>query len=185
MSQQLLEILGPLSQPCKKLQSLKYRLPKTPIKTLSQLEKLLQRPLTLIPYEQWSTLLQPNHRFETVFPGDPRPEQRFRAREINGRALVVGPLKEIYHAKIHLKFIRLNETKLSEFYCPVNEERKCVVVTPSVYKDIPGAGRSFKTVRTGWGATHIVRPGDVLILEEKGVYRIHKDVFKSTYQINM
>lgn len=187
-SQNLSEILKPIAKPCQKLQSLRFRLTKAPITTLDQFQKKLNRPLTLIPYDTWSHLLPANHLFETKFPGDPRPEQTFRAKDVRGRVLVVGPLKEVYHANLESKFTLLDKTSLSEWYSPVNEERRCMVVTPEIFRRIwPKASLKkdnlYRTFKTSWGATHIVRPNDVLIVEEKGAYRIHKDAFALTYRM--
>lgn len=184
-SRAIADILRPLSVECSK-KRIEYMYIKRVMKTMHQFEYVLKRPFTLVPYEAFSHLLDSEYVFETKVPMDPFVEQTFAVREVFDRALVVGALGEIYHAKLETKFRKIKsklETKMSTRYVPVPEARRCIEVGRSVFNLLLRDNDSrVARVPTSWGATHSCMLGDFLIIDDNGVYRVQKDVFNKTYK---
>jgi hypothetical protein len=185
-SRELAETLRPLSAECSK-KRIEYMYIKKVMTTVHQLENVMRRPLTLIPYEAFGHLLEPGFTFETKVPGDPYVEQRFSLAEVSDRVLVVGALGEVYHAKLDAKFIKKKnkslETKFSARYIPIPEVRRFIEIDRSVFNMLPRDKVNAKVARvpTSWGAIHSCMVGDFLIVDDVGVYRVQRDVFIKTY----
>ena len=192
-SQRIASALKPYVNTCHK-KALQYMCIKYAVKDKASLAKLLSRPLTLLPYTSFAHLVPTNAVFVTKLPGDKEPEQTFTAQEAfvgksGRRALVVGALGEIYHADVNAKFVMTRESRVASWHIPIPETRSYVILDAVLFKivtGILGAPSSATTLRvpTSWGASHLVKVGDALIVEDhEGVYRIQGAVFKKTYQV--
>lgn len=164
---------------------LRYRLIHKTIDSVQEFNALIKHPLTLIPYALFAHLFAPSKRLATKLPGDSQPEMVFTVKEVVDRVLVVGPLLELYHANLS-KFTKLKESKST--YIPIQDDRLCTVPIDNelfhiIRKLVKEENKNAKLLHipTSWGATHILKRGDMLVLDKKGVYRIQGKVFKITY----
>lgn len=171
---------------CKKDIKLRYKL------VTRRSAKMLEKPMTLIPFSVYSTLLlaadnqNKDVLIDTVLPGDPKPEQTFSLKSLTkekNQVLVVGPVGEIYHANIN-KFRKVRGTV--NMYAPMSEMRQCLELTPAIYAALSAKlsknNPNYFEFNTSWGATHIAMPGDFIIIENNQLgYRVHRQVFLSTY----
>jgi hypothetical protein len=175
---------------CQKRTDLQYKLITQPFATTTSFRQALKRPFTLIAYSAFSHLVKPDTIFTTKLPGDGIPEQRFNAKVfINNpdSVLIVGPVGEVYHVNIKTKFKYVRKT---DSYHPLGESRMYIAIDESMFRRIAtilNASTHASTQRilyipTSWGATHILKRGDVLIVEPQGVYRINGSVFAATYR---
>jgi hypothetical protein len=190
-SQHIASVLKPHTKVCHK-KALQYMCVKNAVKDRASLAVLLSRPLTLIPYTSFAHLVSEHTVFKTQLPGDKEPEQTFTVKDAfvgksGKRALVVGVMGEIYHADVNSKFVQIRESRVATWHIPIPETRSYVIVNTALFKtiaDILGASPSRTTtlrIPTSWGATHLLKVGDALIVEDQGVYRIQGAVFKKTY----
>lgn len=112
-----------------------------------------------------------------ILSGDTEPEQVFTPRP--DHVLVIGPLGEVYHADLTAKFDHVK----SNIYVPKKETRRCLEVTPTVYTVLEYKSKDT-TITTSWGAKHIVKPGDFIIMNgDTPDYRVKRTVFMKTYHV--
>ena len=183
-SKRIAQLMRPFARACRKRTDVRYDLIDAPFATKAAFRAALKRPFTLVKYEAFAHLVSPSTRFVTKLPGDKQAEQRFAAKDVQGRVLVVGAVGEVYHASLAGKFVRGRDGA----YRPVAETRRCVApVDDRLFAMLRGAlserGRRAVALRvpTSWGAMHLVKRGDALVVDADGVYRVQGAVFAKTY----
>jgi hypothetical protein len=191
-SKEIADYLKPFALKCAKRTDVVYKYIDAPFKSKRDFKLALKRPCTLIAYGAFSSYVDTDTRFVTKLKGDREPEQEFSVSQVfvppYSKVLVVGPIGEVYYADLKSKF---KKRRVDGQYVPRGDLRRCALIDNVHFKkikDMVSAKNSDAKTRelrvpTSWGAMHLLKKGDTLIVEADGVYRIKGSVFAKTYRI--
>lgn len=140
---------------------------------VNSFKNLLKIPFTIISYRCLPEKYR-NKNFITKIPTDDYIEQKFILKE--NEHMVVGSLCELYNVKLDKQFEPFRN--MENIYVPIREIRNCIKITKTIHEKYAKNNK----IPTSWGAKHFCKVGDYLIVNNDGVYRIEKTIFKKTYE---
>jgi len=120
------------------------------------------------------TLATTKDKLETFISG----KKEVTTQVLPGNFVICGAKKELY---------TVTPQKMKELYhlgdiTTINQPRKCVKVTRKNLQKL--YNKDYIHFEPPWGGEMLAENGDYLVLSDDGAYRVEKNAFKQTYQLN-